>query len=837
MNISPELLAEEVVTTATQILQVRSFDEQQREYLCREINERMQLSLSQTEQIIDDIMHPSNRRLISPNEMQAYALRFLNTEKKLSKRHANFVARYGKEQTFHLLEILTGLICLQTDEEERRIHLTRIYQDASVIGIDPLLISAIFRKYGLNGQASSDIFPLEDLDYLLIGRDTACDLSFFDPLVESLHAELSKSEENGEVIWSVKRVSSSRPMWVDGKLQDNAKLEIGSQIVVGPYTLILEYVDSNQTYQLRILESRDLSALSVQSLKRKIGEVDLLTDLSFTIFSGEVIALIGPSGAGKTTLLNAINGVAPADTGAVTFNGHNFHKLLVDDKSLVGIVPQDDLVLPELTVEESLFYSGKLRLHPSTSDEEIWKQVDRVLQELDILHIRKSRIGDALRRGISGGQRKRVNLGQELISSTTQILFLDEPTSGLDPKASQEIVGLVRSLADKGRIVFLVTHDLTDQIIGQVDNLLVLVKGGDLAFFGQQKDALDFFGVESTDKIFQRFGEEQKTWPPKFRSHPSYGSRELATNEFELTSKRQMEKPEVANWFAIFFRQLSTMTERYAKVKLRDTTGVAVLALQPPFLALVMTIVFINETEVDGTTILECIPTQTMIFMLSLSCLWFGMSAAVRELIADQVIFRRERRVGVRVLPYVLSKVIVLGVITALQACVLSGLIYAVFDMGHEKYSFDFLSLMTISCLTAWIGMSLGLLISSIWRSSEAAVGTLPLILIPQIAFSSIMFSIRDMQPLAKLATWLTFQRYTFDAFMKTGENIATRTRRGDFEPLPSTGTLWKLGLKMSDKADDVGFFFSELCLILSSMTIFMLIICVFRIHQRDKDS
>ena len=154
-----------------------------------------------------------------------------------------------------------------------------------------------------------------------------------------------------------------------------------------------------------------------------------------------------------------------------------------------------------------------------------------------------------------------------------------------------------------------------------------------------------------------------------------------------------------------------------------------------------------------------------MMFMLSLCCLWFGMSAAVRELIADQVIFRRERRVGVRVLPYVLSKVIVLGVITALQACVLSGIVYWVFEMGHDKYNFDFTSLMGISCLTAWVGMSLGLLISSVWRSSEAAVGTLPLILIPQIAFSSIMFSIRDMQPLAKLATWFTFQRYTFDAF------------------------------------------------------------------------
>ena len=177
-----------------------------------------------------------------------------------------------------------------------------------------------------------------------------------------------------------------------------------------------------------------------------------------------------------------------------------FHQALERDRSLVGI-GQDDLVLPELPLR-ILVHSGRLRLPPHFSEKEVWTEVDRVLIELDIDHIRHQRIGDAVRRGISGGQRKRVNLGQELISQSTKILFLDEPTSGLDPRASQDIVRLVRRLADRGRIVFLVTHDLTEQVVSQVDNLLVMIKGGRLAFFGRQIRSLSFFNVPSADAIF-----------------------------------------------------------------------------------------------------------------------------------------------------------------------------------------------------------------------------------------------------------------------------------------------------------------------------------------------
>ena len=162
--------------------------------------------------------------------------------------------------------------------------------------------------------------------------------------------------------------------------------------------------------------------------------------------------------------------------------------------------------------------------------------------------------------------------------------------------------------------------------------------------------------------------------------------------------------------------------------------------------------------------------------------------------------------------------------------------IECLFSLGCFIYEFSLGALLGVSALTAWVGMGLGLFVSSLWRSSEAAVGSLPLILIPQIAFSSVMFAIRDMTWLSKLITWVVIQRYTFDAFLKCGEDIAVRTRRGEFEPQPVNGTLWRLGLKTTDKADDVGLLLSELCLVMAGLTILLLIFTWIRIWYRTRD-
>ena len=170
---------------------------------------------------------------------------------------------------------------------------------------------------------------------------------------------------------------------------------------------------------------------------------------------------------------------------------------------------------------------------------------------------------------------------------------------------------------------------------------------------------------------------------------------------------------------------------------------------------------------------------------------------------------------------------------TCIQVLVMTGVLYWIFSL-HE-YGFSLWTLWGVSAMTAWLGMSVGLCVSALWKSSEAAVGTIPLILIPQIAFSTIMYGLRDMTGLAKFCTGLIFQRYTFDAFLKSGEEVAIRSYQGDYVHQPLSGTLWKLGLKTTDKASDMGLELQTLMIILSSITMALLILCLLFVWNKGR--
>ncbi len=773
------------------------------------IQARTDLAPDELEILLDLALRPEHRDTIDEDGLRAFGARFgSGPEQALRAAVAEeldlqgFTERYGTAEALLLLDAWFGIAAVDGVIDEQEI--AQLEVAAQKLGIDGMLVSALFRKHDSRYATGDFRFELSG-DRYVIGSSSAAHIRLPDPLVGRRHCQLVRDSEG----WRVVDIDSGRPTLLDGNPITSAPFTPGRVLRVGSYALELDPSGS----VLTAYGESSFSALSIRHLKRKIGRTTLLDDVSFTVFSGEVIAVVGPSGAGKTTLLNAIAGIAPPDSGDVILDGDNFHKLLNVDRSLIGNVPQDDVVHEELTVEEALDYAGQIRFPSGTKGRDIRQEVQRVLSELDIEHIRRSRIGSAVKRGISGGQRKRVNLGQELLTRSTRVLFLDEPTSGLDPQTAADIVGLIRQLADGGRIVFLVTHDVNPTIMGLIDHLMVLAPGGRLAWFGPPEEGCEYFGVASPDEIFSRLTDRTpEEWGEEYRSGPAFRTfvrtREhlLGLDGVEVSSADPRNRRK-KSWLSQYF----TLTRRYARVKRRDLAGMFVLLAQAPILGVAMWIVF------PAADINSC-------FMLALSTLWFGASASVRELIAERPIWRRESRVGLRSGPYLASKLTVLGFIVGVQCVILATMNFAL--LGMWGLGFSWFALTFVSVLTGWVGMAMGLLMSSVFASSEAAVGTLPLLLIPQITFGGLIVKVKEMGLLAKAISYLMIVRYSFDAIIKTGDRLTVPARRGldrDLDGRSISGSLWELGFKATSDADDMGFPLVILCCLLFAFFLFFM--------------
>jgi len=798
------------------------------EPLARRLGARTGLPVDLVVKLVRQAMAPEHRATHRHEELAAFGARFgADAAAQLAEQDQDaidlpgFARRHGSADAMLLLDALVELHARGGGIDTPT--LTRLQHTADSLGVDGVLFGTLLRKHDPRHAQGEQRFDLEGGE-ISIGRRPGCGVQLLDPQVAPLHARLVRSGEG----WRVVDAGSGRATVVDGEAVASAPLELGQRLRIGPFSLSLAAEGDTLVAE----SDRAFSALTLRNVQRTIvtKELDkaLLSDVGFTAYSGEVIAVVGPSGSGKTTLLNAITGIFPPDSGEVMLDGASFHRLLEYDRSVVGIVPQDDLVHPELSVEEALRYAGKLRFPTDVTSAEVDAAVDRVVQSLDIQDIRSSRIGDVQKRGISGGQRKRVNLGQELLTRSTRILFLDEPTSGLDPRAAQDIGRLARRLADEGRIVFLVTHDLTPAVIRQVDHLLVLHRGGHVIFFGPPDEANAFFKVPTPDGLFLRLEDHSPAdWAAAYRSSPAW-QKYVATREYLVQSGDMAAQREKAQAGAAaraprrsFLKDLWTQTSRYAHTKWRDRLGAAVLTIQPPLLALVMLIVFPE-------------PTAPCIFMLALSSLWFGMSSSVRELISDRAIWRRERRVGARLLPYAGAKILVLGAVVTLQCAVLTTLLF--YPLGLQHHGFSLPLLAAVQALTGLAGMSLGLVVSASFTSSEAAVGTLPLLIVPQITFSAIMVPIQRMGVVAKAATWVTIQRYALDASVKAGEalQVAYKYDKTRWEKQVISGTLYDLGLKPLDP-DDMGLSITTLMAALAAFSAVFLAAALVITRLRDR--
>ena len=304
------------------------------------------------------------------------------------------------------------------------------------------------------------------------------------PVVSRCHATISQHPDGS---YNIQDRSTNGTFVNEQRVTGSVKLKSGDRVRIGPFTLIyqdgiLELADRGN--QIRL----DATHL-IRQVSDKTGQLrTILSNVSLSIEPGQLVALVGGSGAGKSTLMKTLLGIEPTTSGAVYLNGDNLRQHFDLYRSHLGYVPQDDIIHRDLTVEEVLSYACKLRLPPDT---QVSPVVYRTLDQIKLTHVAQTFIRD-----LSGGQRKRVCIGVELLADP-KLFFLDEPTSGLDPGLDREMMRLLRELADQGRTVILVTHATANLEV--CDRVAFMGRGGVLCYFGTPTAALEFFGLPSHD--------------------------------------------------------------------------------------------------------------------------------------------------------------------------------------------------------------------------------------------------------------------------------------------------------------------------------------------------
>ena len=552
---------------------------------------------------------------------------------------------------------------------------------------------------------------------LILGRAADCDISIADPLVSRRHAQLFLNEGGGRLV----DLESDNGTFVNGQRIVDSPIVEGDLIELGKSQFVL----TGGRLQQHIAHGLPLEA---DNLTVTVGGgLTLLSDVSFTLPAGSMTAVIGPSGSGKSTLLNALTGQRPANQGRVLLGGRD---LYASDEGLgrrIGFVPQDDPVHESLTVRAALMAAAKLRLPADTSKAEIAANVEQVAAELGLAERLDTKV-----KALSGGQRKRVSVGYELVGEP-QALILDEPTSGLDPGLERELMHSLRQLADKGTTTIVVTHSV--QSVQLCDLVLVLAPGGRLAFIGPPDKVAKHFNCGDLASVFTLLGtRERAEWEVEFARTTSY----LKFGE-AAPSTASNAAPAVPLPNRSFGHDLRVMLGRYVRQLVGDKRRLLLLLLQAPILGGLLAAVLFTEAFGPSPA-----PSATRQYLLAtvLAMTWLGGSNSVREVVQERNVFRREMAVGVAPMANVISKWIVLGLATIVQAVVLH--LVASIRQVDAIGSGALLANGQIELILALAGVGvssvgIGLLISALVDDTAKALTMLPLVIIPVLLLSGLV--------------------------------------------------------------------------------------------------
>jgi ABC-type multidrug transport system ATPase subunit len=500
----------------------------------------------------------------------------------------------------------------------------------------------------------------------------------------------------------------------------------------------------------------------------------LVDDVSFALESGSFLAIVGPSGSGKSTLLRALSGVDRPTAGSLQLDGRDLH---TDDARLrtrLGIVPQDDIVQPELTVGASVGYAAELRFPPDVPRADRRARVDEVLAQLELSDRRRTPI-----KSLSGGQRKRVSVATELLVRPS-LLFLDEPTSGLDPGLERSLMEVLRELADGGRTVVCVTHSVDS--LDLCDRVLYLAPGGGMAYFGPPGRAAAYFGQPSLQRVFQSLAEESG-WKERFERsavHDEFVDAPLAATTAAAAispgpSEAASESGSSSMRTRLWRHQLSTTTRRYAHSLVADRRSTLILLATAPVLG----VVFLLRLPTDqlrslGPGEVPLISQATApLMLLALAMTQLGINASARQIVRELALFRRERMVGLSVSAYLASKFLVLGAVGAAQAlpCVAIALAHQGGPDDGVVLASGRAELVVVFFVTWLAGMALGLLCSALSSSESRLNLLLPAILgVQTLAVTGSAIASIPSVPVLDQAEYVSSASWGFTAAASTSE-------------------------------------------------------------------
>ncbi|MCR4800316.1 MAG: ATP-binding cassette domain-containing protein [Bacteroidales bacterium] len=560
---------------------------------------------------------------------------------------------------------------------------------------------------------------------------------------------------------------NSQPVYEDKVTILNIGSAIRSlQITPIYYSQILNVFNSDNSQEGVVFRVDDIT------YKFKGGNIGL-HEFSMEEASGSLVGIMGASGAGKSTLLNVLNGNYTPTTGKVTINDIDLHHDTENKlNGLIGFVPQDDLLIKELTVYENLFYSAKL-CFDNLTDEEIAERADKVLQSLGLYERKDNVVGDELKKEISGGQRKRLNIALELIREPA-ILFLDEPTSGLSSKDSENIMDLLKELALKGKLVFVVIHQPSSDIFKTFDRLVILDTGGYQIYYGAPVDSIMYFkecthladwfvsecptcGNVNPEQIFNiteaKILNEDGT--PMLNEKRQEIRKLAPTDWFEIYQQKKKtperkpipkELPEITFKIPNWIRQLKVFIVRDMLSKVSNMQYMLINALESPIIAVFLAFIIkywnVDENGSVGYNLMNNANIPVYIFMLVICGFFIGLSSSAEEIFRDQKIRSRESFLHLSWSSYLVSKIIILLGISAIQSFLFVILGNWILEIHGLLFKYWFMA------FTVWSFANMtGLIISDSFNDIKTIYILIPFLVIPQIILSGIIVSFDKLNP------------------------------------------------------------------------------------------